>query len=202
MLDSLLELVSASPWTYAFVLGIAALDAFFPIVPAETAVIAAGALTAAGDLELGAIIAVAAAGALIGDHISYAVGRTIGPRAQRRFFARGAARSRLDWARRQLVERGGSLLVVARFIPGGRTAATFTSGLVEMPWRRFVRFDLLAVVIWACFAAVLGHAGGAAFEDDPGIAIVLALVVSIGVGFAFELVRNRRRSVRTGDVPT
>ncbi len=54
MLDALLDLVSASPWTYVFVFAIAALDAVLPIVPAETAVIAAGVLAAGGELQIAA----------------------------------------------------------------------------------------------------------------------------------------------------
>jgi hypothetical protein len=51
-LESLLDVVSSSPWTYAAVLGVAAFDALVPLVPSETAVIAAGVLAAAGDLQI------------------------------------------------------------------------------------------------------------------------------------------------------
>ncbi len=34
----------------------------------------------------------------------------------------------LAWAQQQLDRRGGQVVIVARYIPGGRTAATFTAG--------------------------------------------------------------------------
>ncbi len=99
-----------------FVVVIPALDAVVPIVPAATAVITAGVLAAGGELQIAAIIVVAAAGAATGDNISYLLGRTVGEPVRRRFFEGGKAAVRLAWAQRQLTERGGSLLIVARFI--------------------------------------------------------------------------------------
>src|SRR4051794_30503398 len=76
--DSLVDLVAATPWAYAAILAIAALDAVFPLVPSETTVIAAGVLAAAGELELPLVVAAGAAGALGGDSTSYAAGGRLG----------------------------------------------------------------------------------------------------------------------------
>lgn len=180
MLESLTELVSASPWTYALVLGFAAGDALFPFFPSETAAIAAGVLAGAGELSIAFVIAAAAAGAFIGDNSSYAVGRTAG-----RPLLRGdRVGRRLRWAERTLDERGGYLLVAARFVPGGRTATTLTAGATRMRWVRFLRFTALAAVLWASFAAGLGYLGGRAFEERPllGLAAALALAAAVTVG--------------------
>ena len=48
------------------------------------------------------------------------------------------------------------LLVTARFVPGGRTVVTFSSGLTRQPFRRFLGFIAFAAVVWACYAALLG----------------------------------------------
>ncbi len=194
MLDSLLDLISGSPWTYLFVFVIAALDAVVPIVPAETAVITAGVLAAGGDHEIAGIIVLAAAGATVGDNFSFLLGRTVGEPVRRRFFGGGEAARRLAWARRQLADRGGSLLIVARFIPGGRTATTLTAGLVHMSWRRFLAFDLLAAIIWATYASLLGYIGGQAFEDQPLIAVLVALGAALALTGLYELIRHRRRA--------
>jgi membrane-associated protein len=84
--DSFLELVSASPWTYAVILAVAALDAVLPLVPSETAVISAGVLAGAGDLNLGFVIAAEAAGAYSGDTSAYWLGRRLDRRLERRLF--------------------------------------------------------------------------------------------------------------------
>lgn len=197
MLESLTQLISASPWTYALVLGLAAADALFPFFPSETAAIAAGVLAGAGDLSIAFVIAAAAAGAFIGDNSSYAVGRTAGQKATRPLFRGEKGRARRRWAERTLDTRGGYLIVAARFIPGGRTATTLTAGVTRMRWTRFVRFAGLAAVLWASFAAGLGYAGGKAFEDNPllglGTAVAVALTITVGV----ELARRVPRACAT-----
>jgi membrane-associated protein len=184
----------ASGWAYAIVFVFALLDALVPIVPSETAVITAGVVAASGDLSLGLIIPAAAAGAFIGDNIAYLIGHRFGGRATERFFSGEKAKQRMDWAEEQLDERGGELIVVARFIPGGRTAVSLSAGTLGYPWRRFVVFDLVATLLWASYSALIGYYGGKTFESFWGL--VLALTTAFAIAGGIELVRwalRRRR---------
>ena len=186
----------ASGWAYAIVFLLAFLDAMVPIVPSETAVITAGVVAASGDLSLALIIPAAAVGAFLGDNTVYLIGRRFGGRATERFFSGEKARHRLDWAGEQLSERGGELIVIGRFIPGGRTAVALSAGTLAYPWRRFVVFDLAAALIWATYAALLGYYGGRTFESAWGL--VLALTTAFVIAGGIELVRwlLRRRHDR------
>jgi membrane-associated protein len=192
LFESFTDYVSGSPWTYAFLFGVAALDVIFPLVPSETSVILAGVLASTGDLMLFAVILVAAAGAILGDNTAYAIGRTIGDWLVRRFFS-GERRKRIDWAEEQIEERGGYLILVGRFIPGGRTAVTLACGLLEMRWRRFISFDVAAGLMWASYAALLGYFGGRAFEEQPWKGFVVAFVVALAITGAIELYRWLRK---------
>jgi membrane-associated protein len=192
LFQSLTDYVSGSPWTYAFLFGVAALDVVFPLVPSETSVILAGVLASTGDLVLFAVILVAAAGAILGDNTAYVIGRTVGHRLVNRFFS-GERRKRIDWAEQQIEERGGYLILVGRFIPGGRTAVTLACGLLEMRWRRFIFFDVAAGLLWASYAALLGYFGGKAFEEQPWKGFVVAFVVALGITGAIELYRWLRK---------
>jgi membrane-associated protein len=196
MLDPILDLLSASPWTYALVFTIAALDVLVPVLPSETAVITAGVMASTGELELGLVIAAAAFGAIAGDNAAYLVGRAFGSSLLERLVRTRTARERLAWAEGQIDERGGGLIVTARFIPGGRTAATIGAGALAMPWRRFIRFDVPAGLVWAAYAALIGAIGGRAFEDQPTLALLLAFGVALAGTTAIELVRSRRRLKR------
>ena len=128
--------VQASPLTYLAVLGACALDAVLPIVPSEAVVIAASVLAAKGELSIWLIALAAAAGGFLGDSGSYVLGRTAGAAAAGRLFRSSKARGRLSWADETLDRHGATIIVVARFIPGGRTATTFTAGVVRLPWPR------------------------------------------------------------------
>ena len=186
----------ASGWAYAILFVFAFLDALIPIVPSETAVITAGVVAASGDLSLGLIIPAAAAGAFLGDNTAYFIGRRFGGRATERFFTGDKAKHRLDWAEEQLDDRGGQLIVVARFIPGGRTAVTLSAGTLGYPWKRFALFDLAATLLWASYSALLGFYGGKTFESFWGL--VLALLTAFALAGATELVRWAIRRRRKG----
>ena len=181
---------SASGWAYGIVFVLALLDAFLPVVPSETVVITAGVVAAGGDLSLWLVVVAGAAGAFAGDNISYFVGREFGHAVVERFLLGEKAQRRLDWATRQLRERGVQLILVGRFIPGGRTAVTISAGLTGFDRRRFVAADAAAALTWALYAALLGYFGGRAFEDEPWQGLLLAL----GVGFALAgIVEGGRR---------
>jgi membrane-associated protein len=197
LFQSLTDYVSGSPWTYGVIFGLAALDVVFPLVPSETSVILAGVLAASGDLMLLAVIPAAAGGAILGDNVAYLIGRTVGPRLVRRFFS-GERKNRVDWAEKQVQERGGYLILVGRFIPGGRTAVTLACGLLDMRWHRFIRFDVAAGFMWASYAALLGYFGGKAFEQNPLKGFAVAFAVALAITAGIEVYRwLRKRGVFT-----
>ncbi len=191
MWEPVIELLS-SPWAYAVVLVIAALDAVFPLVPSETVAITAGVLAGVGELHLEPAIAAAAVGAFSGDNGSYVLGRTVGQPARRRLFQGERGSRAIAWAERQLARRGGYLIVVARFVPGGRTATTFTAGMVRFRAWVFVGFAAVAAVAWANYAVLLGYLGGRAFEEQP----LLALGVALGIAFAITAVVEAARHLK------
>jgi membrane-associated protein len=193
VLESIVDAVSGSSWTYLIVFAIAAIDAFFPVVPSEATAIAAGVVAGTGGLAVEVVIVSAAAGALVGDNLTFAGGHFLGERLERRFFQGEKAQKRIAWARRTLEERGPYLIVVARFIPGGRTVTMFTAGFVEaMPWRRFIVFDALACAIWGSYAVLLGYFGGRTFEEEPWKGLLLAFGIAIAVTIAVEVYRHLR----------
>jgi membrane protein DedA with SNARE-associated domain len=192
--ESIVDAVSGSNWSYLIVFAIAAIDAFFPIVPSEATAIAAGVVAGTGGLRVEIVILAAAGGALLGDNITFFGGHFLGERLDRRFFQGEKAKKRVDWARRTLDERGPYLIVVARFIPGGRTVTMFTAGFVEtFPWRRFIVFDLIACMIWGSYAVLLGYFGGKTFEEEPWKGLLLAFAIALVVTAAVEMYRHLRR---------
>ena len=150
--------------------------------------ILAGVLAASGDLMLWLVILCAAAGAVVGDNAAYWIGRTAGHRIVARWFT-GNRRERIDWAEDQIEKRGGYLILIGRFIPGGRTVVTLTCGLLEMAWHRFIRFDVAAGLLWASYAALLGYFGGKAFERQPWKGFLLAFAIALLVTGGVELYR-------------
>ena len=192
MFESIADALSGSNWSYVIVFAIAALDAFFPIVPSETVAITAGVLASSGDMEVLPSMLAAATGAFVGDNISFGIGHFLGEHTVKRYFSGAKAQRRLRWAERQLEERGSYIITVARFIPGGRTATTFSAGYVDFAWRRFLVFDAIACSIWGSYTVLLGYFGGSQFEEAPWKGLILAFAIALVVTAAIEAVRYLR----------
>jgi membrane protein DedA with SNARE-associated domain len=84
------------------------------------------------------------------------------------------------------------IIVLCRFIPGGRTAVTLSCGVIGFPARRFVAATAMSGVIWASFAFFLGRLGGSAFEDSPWAGLLAALAASVALALVIEGVRRVR----------
>jgi membrane-associated protein len=192
MFQSIVDAISGSDWSYAIIFGVAAVDAFFPVVPSEATVIAAGVLAAQGDLHLALVIVAAAAGAVCGDNVTFWLGRIFGERIAMRLFS-GSRRKHYERGHRLIEERGGYIILIARFIPLGRTAVTFSAGSLGWQWQRFIRWDILAGVLWASYAAGLGYFGGKTFEDHPLKGFLIAFAAALAVTGLVELVRWLRK---------
>jgi membrane-associated protein len=192
-ITDMVEGAMGSPWIYLALCAFAMIDGFFPAVPSESLVVSAGVFAATGEPNLAAVIVVAALGAFAGDHISYLLGRTAGGRVRRGAASGSRKAAALERGGRLLADRGGTILIVCRYIPGARTAITLTAGAVHYPLRSFSLFDGIAALSWAAYSSLVGFVGGAAFEDAPLKGLALGLGIALTVTLLVEAVRHLRR---------
>jgi membrane-associated protein len=192
-----------SPVGYVVAFTVPMLDAFLPIVPSESVVIGLGVLAASSfDVRLIPLVLLVAAGAFCGDNISYWLGRRFGTRVADRLMSGRRGRRSREWAERTLKKYGVRLLIVARFVPGGRTAVTLTAGLTHYDRRRFILGVGIASVLWTAYAFGIGMAGGRTFKDNTlaafglafGVAAVVSVVVEVGRGVLARTRGARERS--------
>jgi membrane-associated protein len=193
-LDGLAEL---SEIAYLVIFLLAAFDVVVPILPSETAVVLGGVLAWQGRLNPAGVLAVAALGAIGGDHLSYGLGRWTRRAVQPRRPDGKVARLQA-WAAQQLESRGAAVLLVARFIPGGRTASTFVSGRLTYPLPRFSSVTVAAGLLWAAFGTSLGYLGGRTFHENTLLGTALGVAIGTTVGLAVERTMDwrARRSAR------
>ena len=194
-----------SALSYAIAVVIPGLDAIFPVLPSETAIIALGVATAGStDPRIALLVGCAALGAFLGDNLCYLIGRRFGPRVERRFFRTGKGARQRAWAEQSLARYGMPLIIVCRFIPGGRTAVTLCCGLIGYSHRRFVPATAVAAVIWAAYSFFLGRLGGRAFEHRPWAGLLLSIGITLAITALIEAgrrIRQRRRRRQAGPPP-
>lgn len=194
--------VMGSPWLYLAVFVFVAIDGFFPTIPGETLVVTSGVFAASGNPNLLAVIAVGAVGGFVGDHVSYAIGRSAGGRLIDRMRPGSRRRRPFDWASRALRERGGGVLVICRFVPGCRTAATLTTGTVRFPRREFAAFTAVGVACWATYFTLVGYVGGITFQRQPVLGVLLGIGLAVLVSAGIEGVRHLRARRRAAESET
>lgn len=178
--------------SYLIAFALPCLDAVLPVLPSETVIIAFGVATAgSADPRIFLLMLCAAVGAWAGDNLSYLIGWRFGPWATRRFFAPGTkGAARRAWAERSLDRFGMGLIIVCRFIPGGRTAVTLSCGLIRYSWPRFGVATAVAAAVWATYAFFAGRIGGKAFENQPLAGFAVAFGGALVVSGVIELIRR------------
>lgn len=186
------EAMAGSPWALLLVLVVTTVDGVFPPVPSESAVIAVAALTGPGDgPRLATLWLLAACGAFCGDQLAYALGRrVVGPRRPvlARFPRVAAAVAR---AERGVVQRDVVVVLVARFVPGGRVAVNMAAGTAGLPRRRFVALTALAAVLWSTYSVGLGLAAARTTGADPLLAAAIGVALGAVLGLAIDRVVKR-----------
>jgi len=194
LFDELKDL-SGSHWFYLIIFAIALADSVVPVVPSETIVIIGGVSAGLGEKWLPLVIVLGAAGAFVGDNLSYSLGTVFSGPIERRYERSEKGRRRLAWAHNQIHERGGELLVTARYIPGGRTLVTLTCGITSQPRVWFMKWAAAAASLWALYASLLGFVGGKTFSDNHTLAFLVAFGIALSVTVLIEIVRWLRHRV-------
>ncbi|MET7571810.1 DedA family protein [Streptomyces sp. NPDC005492] len=136
-------------WGYAAVGGLLFLEDFGVPVPGETVLIAAAVYAGAGRLNVLALAVIAVLAAVVGDNVGYLIGRYGGHRLVTRYGRYVLLTpARVAKAEAFFARNGGKVITVSRFIEGLRQANGIIAGLSEMPWRRFLAFNMLGAVLW------------------------------------------------------
>ena len=169
------------------------LESFGVPLPGETALIAFGVLASQGHYSIVTVIAVAAAGAIIGDNLGYAlIGRWGGRRLfERTRYGRRYAERFLPTAERLMAKHGGKVVFFGRFISILRFTAAWAAGIARMPWWRFFFWNASGAICWATAVGLVAYYAGAAAADAIqryGIYAAVGIVIAVLIGF---LVTNR-----------
>src|SRR5579862_3533168 len=157
-------------------------------VPGETVLI--GAALYAGSthkLEIWWIIVIAAAAAIIGDNIGFAIGRYGGAKLLLRY----GHKVRLDEKRLKVGiwvfrRHGGKVVFWGRFVSILRTYAAFLAGTNNMTWIRFLAFNAAGGITWATVFGLAYYEFGSTLKSlSTTIDIVLGVAgTAILVAFA------------------
>ena len=165
-------------------------------VPGETALI--GAALYAGSthkLEIWWVIAVAIAGAVLGDNIGFSIGRYGGAKLLLRYGHKiHLHEGRLKIGIWLFRRHGGKVVFWGRFVSILRTWAAFLAGANHMDWPRFLAFNAAGGIVWATVYGVAYYEfGGSLRKLSTTIDVVLG-VAGTAVLVAFVIWTRRKEA--------
>jgi membrane-associated protein len=165
-------------------------------VPGETALIAGAVFASQGRLSLPAVIAVAAAAAIVGDNLGYAIGRRGGRWLLQRPGPFHRHRLEVLAIGEPFFERHGPKAVFfGRFLLGLRTWASWIAGATRMRWRSFLLWNALGGICWATAVGVVAYFVGRSAENALSTFGIFGLVaVALALIGVFVAHRRHRRS--------
>ena len=152
-----------------------------PFLPGDSLLFAAGALAAAGGLDVHLMAALLFVAAVLGDSVNYAIGRRVGLRLFRNPHSRIFRRDYLDRTERFYARHGPKTIVIARFMPIVRTFAPFVAGVGNMPYRVFFLWNVAGAFLWVGSFTYAGYAFGdlPAVRENFTLLILGIIVVSV-----------------------
>jgi membrane-associated protein len=180
---------------YPVIFALIAIETMGIPVPGETALITAGIVASRGRLEIEVVIAIAAAAAILGDNVGFAIGRKLGRRLL-------TAPGPLMHHRRQVIavgepffdRHGPKAVFLGRWVTGLRITAAWMAGVTKMPWPTFLFWNALGGIAWATSIGLIAYFVGHSAEKIIHIAgLGGAAAVVLGGVVLWLVLRARRR---------
>jgi membrane-associated protein len=171
-------------WVYAILFAIVFCETGLvvtPFLPGDSLLFVAGALAAAGGMQIGLLIVLLVIAAVLGDAVNYAVGAWFGPKVFRwensRFFNRAA----FDRTHAFYAAHGGKTVIIARFMPLIRTFAPFVAGVARMRYARFAMFNVSGALLWVVSLTLAGYWFGNLPWVKRNLTLVILTIIAISL---------------------
>jgi membrane-associated protein len=150
---------------YPLVFALIAIETMGIPVPGETALITAGIVASRGRLEIEVVIALAAAAAILGDNVGFAIGRKLGRKLL-------TAPGPLLHHRRRVIaigepffdRHGPKAVFLGRWVSGLRITSAWMAGVTRMRWPTFLFWNALGGIAWAISIGLLAYFVGHSAE--------------------------------------
>lgn len=90
--------------------------------------------------------------------------------------------------------KGGGAIVIARFVPIVRTFAPIIAGVVRMPYRKFMLYNVIGAILWICSLCTVGYYLG----TNPWVKehleyIVLGMIVAATAPILWKMIFGKKK---------
>lgn len=172
-------------WAYVFMFVIIFIETGLvvtPFLPGDSLIFATGAIAAAGGpISIPLVIPLLYVAAVGGDTANYQIGHALRERVNRREHIRFIKQEYLDRTQAFFERHGGKTITIARFIPIIRTFAPFVAGVGEMPYRRFLAYNVVGGISWVTLMFCIGYFFGNISYVKNHFSLVVVAIIFISV---------------------
>lgn len=167
-------------------------------LPSSFLLVAAGSFITQGEMQFWPVIVAGLAGAVIGDHVGYGIGRLAGSAMIKRVSRRFRAEGMIEQAESTMQKWGGAGIFLTRWlITAVGPYVNLTSGLMNYHLLHFSFWDVIGEALW-----VLGYVSIGTFfstqlatiSDALGDLTWVAVGVAVIIIIAYKLIQSSRTS--------
>ncbi len=177
--------IAAGPlYAYGFIFLIVFIETgvvFFPFLPGDSLLFAAGFFAHNGGFNIFMLLATAWVAAILGDQCNFMIGHFFGQKIIASGKVKAMTPERVKKTEDFLDKWGHLAIFLGRFFPFIRTFVPFLAGMGGMHWRNFVIFNVLGGVCWSTLFTLLGYFFGGipAVQEHFELVIVGIILVSV-----------------------
>jgi len=180
-------------WTYGVLFAIIFCETglvVLPFLPGDSLLFAAGAFTTTTSLQIGWMLALLIAAAVLGDAVNYMIGYYAGEKIiQSR--SRFIRQEHLDRTHEFFEKHGKMTIILARFVPIIRTFAPFVAGLGKMKYLEFAVYNVTGGVMWVSLFTVSGRLFGQnKYVKEHFSMVILAIIILSVLPIIYEVWRQ------------
>lgn len=190
-------------WVYAILFAIIFCETGLvvtPFLPGDSLLFLTGIIAhnPNNGLQLGWVILILIAAAILGDLVNYLIGKYFGQKLFSNPNSKIFKQEYLEKTNKFYDKHGGKTIIIARFVPIVRTFAPFVAGMGHMCYKRFGAFNIIGGISWILIFTLAGYFLGGIEAIQKNIKLVLLIIIIVSIMPAIiEVIRNKMKSSKS-----
>lgn len=162
-------------------------------LPGDSLLFTAGLLASQGFLNIWMLLVFVPIAAILGDNFGYWFGSKVGPKIFTKEDSLFFHKHHIERTRAFYAKYGAKAIVLARFVPVVRTFVPVLAGVGQMPYRTFMKYNIIGGVFWGVGMLLLGFTLGSVVPniDQYILPIVLVIIAISFMPIAHEMVIHK-----------
>lgn len=162
-------------------------------LPGDSVLFTAGFLASQGIMNIYLLVPLLFIAAVTGDSVGYMFGHKVGKKLFTKEDSIFFHKKHLIRAQEFYEKHGGKTITIARFLPVVRTFAPIVAGMGEMPYSKFIFYNLLGGFLWAVCLPLAGYFLGSLIPDVDKylLPIIVLIVIASVLPTAIHLIKER-----------